>query len=116
MNYAYQRLLFSKKVNSFSSIDYLSNLRNKLDSIFNDFNKRKDNVLSQLEAAKWEPFMSFDLFRDNISIELLDVATQILVSTILIVTKTKGYDQYDNSSKQNIPYFNSLLVYAINIG
>jgi hypothetical protein len=103
-------------LNSFASIDYLFSLKSKLDIIFNEFNKRKDGVLMQVDNKKWEPFQGYELFKDFTSIEILDLAAQIITNTVLIVTKTKGYyDQYDHSNKQNTGYLISLLVSLYNI-
>jgi hypothetical protein len=117
INFAYSSILNSHKLNSFVSIDYLYSLKNKLDIIFNNFNKKKDNAIAQfLNNEKWEPFQPFELFKESTSIEVLDLATQIVVNTILIVTKTKGYyDQYDQTNIQNISYFNSLIVISFNL-
>jgi hypothetical protein len=111
INYAYISILHSRKFSSFASIDYILSLRNKLDVIFDDFNKRKDIVIAQIDNQKWKPFQGYEMFKDFTAIELLDLATQILVQTVLIVAKSKGYyDQHDKSNRQNMDYFIGLLV------
>ncbi len=112
--YSYMSLLNSSRLmdynkNPFNSRDYILNLGFHIESIIRSFVSKKNDMIPRFENNQnYNIFKSFDLFKDNTSLEVLDSISKIITVSILILYKirnleynTKEYSElYINTIKQ----------------
>jgi hypothetical protein len=97
----------------FISLDYINKIRFKLESIYDKFNRRKEVFKQAFEDHKSPSFFdSFDVFKDQTTVEKLDITSKIISTVIEII---KGKPNYYEIYHSAVLFFGELLVNYINI-
>ena len=77
--------------NPFNSKDYIDNLIFKIHNISQSLESKKKESKSRFENyERFNFFMSLDIFKDNTSIEILDIISKIITVSISILFKIRN--------------------------
>jgi hypothetical protein len=100
------------KGDPFSSLDYINKVRFKIESIYEKFNRRKEIFKYSFEGDKKPSFFdSFDVFKDQTTVEVMELTSRI-VSTVIEIIKSKPnyYEIYHSAAL----FFTEIMVNIIN--